>query len=131
MTTRKVLVVDDEPIMRELVRQVNNALGYETLQAADGLEGFHVYQNNLPDLVISDVYMPRSDGVQLLKNIRTIDPTARIILMTGHAHFRMTEEKPLHRPNGFLLKPFALAELMNMIQAILTNLKPEEKPEHV
>jgi YesN/AraC family two-component response regulator len=131
MPPPKVLIVDDEPIMRNLVRSVNDSLGFETIEATNGLDGLHAFQNGQPDLVISDVYMPKSDGVELLCNIRTVNPGAKVILMTGHPHFKLSVIEPSQRPDGFLVKPFSVSTLVDMMHEILANIKPEKNPEKV
>jgi CheY-like chemotaxis protein len=116
MQPKTILVVDDEPIMRDLIRRVNTAMGYETIEAEDGAIGLRLFEEKDPDLTITDIYMPNLNGIQLLRQIRRLDSKAKVILITGYAHFKQLAEDQNSRPDGFLTKPFPISDLMRVIQ---------------
>jgi CheY-like chemotaxis protein len=66
----RILVVDDEPSIRETARQILESQGYEVLTAADGLDGLHALNKSLPDLIVSDLNMPRMSGFEFLGIVR-------------------------------------------------------------
>jgi CheY-like chemotaxis protein len=79
----RILVVDDEPLIRETARMILEGEGYEVLTAADGLEGLHSLNKSLPDLVISDLNMPRMTGFEFLAVVRLRFPHIATIAMSG------------------------------------------------
>ena len=79
----RILVVDDEPLIRETARMILEAEGYEVLTAADGLEGLHSLSKSLPDLIISDLNMPRMTGFEFLAVVRQRFPHIATIAMSG------------------------------------------------
>ena len=78
-----ILVVDDEPSIRETARVILEGEGYEVLTAADGLEGLHSLGKSLPDLIISDLNMPRMTGFEFLAVVRLRFPHIATIAMSG------------------------------------------------
>jgi CheY-like chemotaxis protein len=76
-------VVDDEPSIRETARQILESGGYEVLTAADGLEGLHALSKSLPDLIISDLNMPRMSGFEFLAIVRERFPHIATIAVSG------------------------------------------------
>jgi len=116
---RKILVVDDESTIREqLVRYLNKS-GYEAIEAGDGQSALELFQVKLPDVVISDIMMPRMDGIALIEEIRSIKKNTIIILMTGFG----TEEillKALRKgANNFFKKPFRFEEVVDFINHVI------------
>ena len=79
----RILVVDDEPSIRETVGQILESEGYEVLTAADGLEGLHALSKSLPDLIISDLHMPRMSGFEFLAIVRERFPHIATMAISG------------------------------------------------
>lgn len=79
----RILVVDDEPAMRELAQRKLESKNYEVLTAADGLEGLHALGRSLPDLIVSDLNMPRMSGNEFLMVVRERFPHIATIAMSG------------------------------------------------
>ena len=79
---KRILVVDDEPAMREAVASFLETRGYQVETAADAPSGLSIVRRGV-DLVISDVRMPELDGIEFLQEIRPIQPNLPVILMTG------------------------------------------------
>ena len=92
-------------------------------------DGWALYQKVKPALTISDIYMPKMNGVQLLASIKKHDKTAKVILITGYARFRAMLETCPYQPDGFLQKPFDIEELGRMMQAFLSRTKSEQDPQ--
>jgi len=79
----RILVVDDEPSIRGAVREILESQGYEVLTAADGLDGLHALSKSLPDLIISDLNMPRMSGFEFLAIVRARFPHIATIAVSG------------------------------------------------
>src|SRR5450631_915505 len=79
----RILVVDDEPAIREVAQQILENGGYEVLTAADGLDGLHALTKSLPDLIISDLNMPRMSGFEFLAVVRERFPHVATIAVSA------------------------------------------------
>jgi len=80
----KILIIDDEGIVRDALTVFLSRAGHEVLTAADGAAGLERFQSAKPDLVLLDRDLPRLTGSQVLKKIKDIDPGARVIVLTGN-----------------------------------------------
>ncbi len=109
----RVLVVDDEPGVRRLTTRMLEGEGFLVSEAGDGLEALHIIRSSGSefDIVISDIVMPRLNGVDLLQNIVSVQPDLPVILMSGFGHARLTE-LGLAPPCGILMKPFPAEALI-------------------
>lgn len=117
---KKILIVDDEKNMCELLSMNLSTKGYATEKAYDGEEALKAIKKNRPDLIILDVKMPRMDGLQLLKKLKSSPSYARIpiIMLT-------VKKDPPHLNKGITLgaefyldKPFRFDNLMDFIELI-------------
>jgi CheY-like chemotaxis protein len=79
----RILVLDDEPLICETAREILESEGYEVLTAADGLEGLHALSKSLPDLIVSDLNMPRMSGFEFLAIVRKRFPHIPTICVSG------------------------------------------------
>jgi CheY-like chemotaxis protein len=95
----RVLVVDDEPSIREVARAILESQGYEVLTVADGLDGLNALSGSLPDVIISDLNMPRMSGIEFLAIVRKRFPRIATIAMSG-------EYLPSENPSGILADAF-------------------------
>jgi DNA-binding response OmpR family regulator len=118
MSNIRILVVDDDPITRELLRGVLERVGHDVREAADGRAGLRDLYAAPPDLVILDVEMPEMDGWTTLERIRDISEVP-VLMLTAH-------ETELERVRGlkggaddYVVKPFGHQELAARVQALL------------
>lgn len=112
---KKVLVVDDEKGMVEVLQQSLESYGYSSVSASDGEKGLETVISEEPDLIILDVMMPRIDGYTFVKKMRcnnSIRPIP-IIVLTGRD--RMKEVFEFEGVKDYMLKPFKVDELMAMV----------------
>lgn len=118
---KKILIVDDEEMVRNFVVSVLKRAGYEIITAVDGCEGLEKIEKEKPDLVISDHDMPRMDGLTMMYEILSKHPQTKILLMSGGAEgFALTLElEELLGPGHFIFKPFEPLELKKMVANIL------------
>lgn len=119
MDNKKILVVEDEPELRSFLALELETSGYEVFLAADGEEGFHLARQVRPDLIISDVLMPKMDGNQLLKKLRGTDFGRRIPFFILTARGKMRDYFESVEVDAFIEKPFEPEDLLMKIEIAL------------
>ena len=113
----RILIVDDEERFRNTMSKLLTVEGYEVSIAGTGQEALEMLRLNLHDLVILDVRMPEMNGVQVLSEIKKIDVSLEVIIMTGYASVDTAKEIMKLGAYDYLLKPYAIAELLEKIDA--------------
>lgn len=111
----KVLVVDDEPGMRETLVDILETVGYEVSAAGDGEQALDAVRENDVDVVVMDVQMPKRDGVSVLQQLRPPPPT--IIMMTAYAIEERLRSAVDANAFAILHKPFAVGRLLSLIES--------------
>ena len=111
MKQYKILVVDDEDNIRTLVQTMLNREGRNVVLAARGKEAIAMFQKERPDLTILDIDMPDIDGITVLRQIRTIDPQAKVMVFTGGDSPTVESQAKALGVTDFLRKGFALPSL--------------------
>jgi len=118
MYRQRILIVDDDPAITKFVRANLEAEDYQTLLAKDGFEALQVIEKELPDLVILDIIMPRTDGFEVCRQIREWSKVPIIILSArGDENDKVTCLEL--GADDYLTKPFGIRELMARIKATL------------
>jgi CheY-like chemotaxis protein len=115
--TKKILVVEDEPASLRILRYFLSHEGYETAEAKDGVEAMELLTQSRFDLVLSDVKMPRLDGVALARHLLSKTPITPIFLMSAYDCDNMDDILKLGIP--CLNKPVSLNQLLSRIQKVL------------
>ena len=123
---KTVLVVDDDPDIRELITWKLSQAGYTTLAAADGEAGLAAAvagdaEGRVPDLVVVDWMMPKMTGIEVCRALRDNPVTARIpiILLTARADEAEVERGFAAGVDDYIVKPFSPREMLGRIQAVL------------
>ena len=119
---KKILLVEDEPILRDSIHDTIVSCGFEVVVAENGDEALLLAKTFLPDLIISDILMPESDGYWLLDSVRN-DASLRaipFIFMTAKSERSDIRNGMNLGADDYIVKPFSSAELMNSIQARLS-----------
>lgn len=106
-TRTKLLIVDDEKIIRKLCRTVLERAGYEVIEASNGHKALALLRQNHIPVIISDINMPEMSGLELLKAIKSIAPNKEVIIMTGSASQDYEQEAMMYGAAGLLRKPFS------------------------
>jgi two-component system, chemotaxis family, chemotaxis protein CheY len=117
----RILAVDDSPSMRDMVRIALSGAGFQVTQAADGAEALEIARNDSFDLVLSDVNMPRMDGISLIRALRAehaYKHTPILMLTTESSAERKREGKDAGA-TGWIVKPFDPAQLVATMQRVL------------
>ena len=81
-----ILIIDDEPIIRKLLARMMELEGYEVFQAADRASGLKLLTAKTPQLVLCDVFLPDGNGVEMVKEIKELQPETEVILLTAHGN---------------------------------------------
>jgi DNA-binding response OmpR family regulator len=114
-----ILVVDDEESLRSLLVHVMENEGFRPFAATDGEQAIKLFREHSPVVVVSDIRMPRMDGLTMLTEIRKIDRTAAVILMTGQGNEEILLSALRGGATNFFKKPFNSRELMDEIHRIV------------
>ena len=122
----QVLVVDDEQRILNFLSSKLKASGYEVITASNGFEALEEVQAQEPDLVVLDILMPRKDGFETLKELRTFSPVPVIILSAKGTNADKVKGLSLGA-DDYLAKPFSPDELIARIEAVRRRLSPDEK----
>ena len=122
----RILVVDDEERIVNFLRSKLKASGYEVLTASNGLEGLEQAQAQEPDLIVLDLLMPKMDGLEMLKELRTFSAVPVIILTAKGADADRIKGFQLGA-DDYLPKPFNPDELVARVEAIRRRLAPGER----
>jgi two-component system response regulator (stage 0 sporulation protein F) len=123
---KKILVVDDTPVIRRLLCEVLISEGYETEEAVDGMEAIEKIKSSKYDLVFCDIHMPRKNGFDTFMAAREIDPDLNFI-MTDSFPDKLAEKTNKMGALCCLAKPFELEELRKTIQ-MAENIKKSKCP---
>ncbi|HEY5674810.1 MAG TPA: sigma-54 dependent transcriptional regulator [Malonomonas sp.] len=115
--TSKVLVIDDEAVIREGLRQTLVQEGYQVELAANGKIGLDKLQKEQFDIVISDLKMPAMHGIEVLKTIRILQPAVPVIIMTGYATIDSAVDAMKNGAFDYLTKPFLPEQIVEKVQA--------------
>lgn len=108
-----ILVVDDSNLSRKTSRRILEAAGHRVIDVADGLAALEQYTLDRPDVVLLDVTMADMDGLEVLRQLRTIDPKARVVMATADVQSSTRELAMAGGASGFVTKPLA----MELVQA--------------
>ena len=118
----RILVIEDDPVYRELMVQLLEAAKSEVFTAADGRAGVKQYQSLAPDLVITDLIMPVMDGIETIRLLLTLNPNIKIIAVSGGGSMQPGTLLRYAREFGALdglEKPFSASEFMTKVKALL------------
>jgi CheY-like chemotaxis protein len=110
----RILVVEDEPDLRFIVRRVLARAGHEVTEAGDGAAALTVVQQSSPDLVVTDIMMPVMDGVQLVRALRANPATAAIPILVVSGDWQLAGDV-----DAVLAKPYRAAELLEAAEGLL------------
>jgi CheY-like chemotaxis protein len=114
-----ILVIEDTPSIAEVARRILSEAGYEVRAGNTGVEALRLWQEGGVDLVLTDLHLPDTNGVAIAKELRSIDPAVKIIMMsgsTGDADLKDLQAVAGPVPIGVLQKPFARRQLLAAVE---------------
>src|SRR5688572_2924486 len=118
-----VLIVDDEPALRDVVEMRVESWGFRVCTAGDAAEAERVARERRPDIVVTDVLLPGRSGVELLKALRTLQPALPVILMTAHGSIDLAVEAIKAGAQDFLTKPVNYGQLKALLDVSRSSLR--------
>jgi two-component system chemotaxis response regulator CheY len=117
--SKSVLVVDDAAFMRMMIRDILAKEGYVIHEAVNGRDAIEKYSEIRPDLVTMDITMPEMSGLDALREIRTKDPSARVLIVSAMGQQRMIVEALESGAMDFLVKPFQPTKVLETVKKCL------------
>ncbi|MBI4774124.1 MAG: response regulator [Deltaproteobacteria bacterium] len=116
-----ILIVDDEPALRDIAARILIRNGYQVFQAESGEAALELYQESPRrfDLVVLDIGMPGMGGLRCLERLRQIDPNSRVIIASGYSKNGPVSKSAGSRAAGYVSKPFTKAELLRAVRQVL------------
>jgi two-component system, sensor histidine kinase and response regulator len=114
---KKILVVDDEPVIRDLCGKALK--GFRVLEAGGAEEALKIFESGGIDIIITDVMMPKTNGIALLRKLKSIDPTLVVIIMTGFAEKQVILDALKEDADDFITKPLNLLQLRTTVEKVL------------
>ena len=121
----RILIIDDEVLLRQALRSMLERAGHTVLDAADGREGMALWRRELTDLVLTDIFMPEMDGVEFIREMKKIAVKSKIIAMSGGGRKGLLGWKPaalLMGADRVLVKPFNQRTFLLTVQEVLGGL---------
>ena len=117
----KILIVDDASFMRSVLKDIikSNGLASEIFEAGDGIEGVKTFLKIKPDLVTMDVNMPNADGIQALRAILKIDPTAKVIMISSVEEKHIVQDAIKLGARDYVVKPFDRSNVPLVINKVI------------
>ncbi|MBW4545486.1 MAG: response regulator [Symplocastrum torsivum CPER-KK1] len=117
----KVLVIEDDELLRESILHILNTREFNAIGAGDGRCGLQLAKEFVPDLILCDVRMPEMNGYEVLRSLRQDPVTASLpfIFLTAESSEDVLRQGELLGANGYLTKPFATAELLEVLETHL------------
>jgi DNA-binding response OmpR family regulator len=118
----RILIIDDEELLRETIAQVLDDAGFDTREASDGEKGIAEFRKSRPDLVITDILMPTKEGIETIRELRRLSSGVKIIAMSGGGNVLKTSYLDVARQLGanvVLKKPFEMRALLDAVNTCL------------
>ncbi len=117
----KILIVEDEQILRDMLKEILTIQGYDVITAANGGEAILLIEEKgiVPDLFITDIVMPGMSGVELVERIKRRHPDLKVLFMSGYAEKIISNENSLIREMPFISKPFDLKDITSKVKKLL------------
>ena len=131
MNIRKVLVVDDEPLMRDFVGETLLRMGCEVKFAQEGLAAIRMLENENFDLVFSDMKLPKLSGLEVLKSAKEIHPETEVVIMTAYGTIETAIEAMKSGASDYLLKPFTPEQVELLVEKISSNASLKAENEYL
>jgi len=122
----RILVIDDDALLRRVIRVALEAAGYEVIEAGDGDAALHVYREQGADLLLVDLFIPEPDGLEVIRTVRAEVPDAKIIAMSGGGSLKLDllAAGEAFGASRTLWKPFVPDVLLSAVRDLLGARRP-------
>ncbi|AKP41583.1 TPA: response regulator [Clostridioides difficile] len=116
----KILIVDDAIFMRMIIKEALSKSGYNNLiEANDGEEACNIFKYEKPDLMLLDITMPKKDGLEVLREIKKLDSSAKVVMCSAIGQENMIVEAIKLGALDFIVKPFKTETLVKVVNNVL------------
>lgn len=115
----KILIVDDDEVILHLLSRALTGAGHQVFTTADGPQGVTIYKKEQPDLVLVDLGLPTMFGLDVLKEIRSFDKKANVIIITAYGSVRSAVAALRYGASDYIQKPVDMKVLLGKIEAAL------------
>lgn len=122
-----LLLIDDDPEMRSMIRRTLERSSFTVLEAEDGRAGLDLLGTKPVDLVLTDIIMPEMEGIELILRLRRDYPHLRVIAMSGGGRFAPNDYLQVAKVSGaarILAKPFTIEQLLTTVREVLATPPP-------
>ncbi|MDU5105264.1 MULTISPECIES: response regulator [unclassified Clostridium] len=117
---KRVLIVDDAAFMRMMIKDILQKNGFEVIgEASNGIEAINLYKKERPDVVTMDITMPDMDGIEAVKEIRSFDASAKIIMCSAMGQQSMVMDAIKSGAKDFIVKPFQADRVLEAIRKVV------------
>lgn len=119
-----ILIIDDDPQIRKLLRKIIEAAGYQALVASNGNEGLKIFKESRPDLLIIDIIMPEKEGLETIIELKRIDSAVKVIAISGGGKLKPNIYLPMAKKLGAaetISKPIDKTELLDKVKSVLSD----------
>lgn len=123
----KMLIIDDEPLMRITLQDSLVGEGYEVVAAETGRKGVDLLRKNQWDIIITDLKLPDLEGIEILKEAKSLNPSTEVILITAYGSIDSAVSAMKEGASDYLTKPFSMDELLLIIKRLLRMKQLEEE----
>ncbi|PWH17739.1 MAG: two-component system response regulator [Anaerolineae bacterium] len=115
----KILVVDDAEFLRVRISKMLSSEGHEIIEAENGLKAVETYKSARPDLVLMDITMPEMDGLTALREIRSFDSSAKVVMLTALGQESVVLEAIKAGARDFVVKPFEKERVLSAVAKLV------------
>ena len=116
----RVLIVDDAAFMRMMIKDILQKNGFEVIgEASNGIEAVDLYKKEKPDVVTMDITMPDMDGIEAVKEIKSFDPAAKVIMCSAMGQQSMVMDAIKSGAKDFIVKPFQADRVLEAIRKVV------------
>lgn len=121
--SHKIMIIDDEASICELLTKLYKEAGYETAFSTDPLQAIEMIKNSRPDCVVMDIKMPKMDGIELLSQLKMIDKGLGVIMMTAYGDLETAMESMKLGAYDYVTKPFDLDFIKTLTAKCIEDIK--------
>jgi len=125
-TKVNIIVDDDENVIRTLFKDTLESLGHRVITAKTSDEGLELVKQDDFDLVFLDIKLPGIDGAELFKQIKAIDPSIRVTIITGYPESEIMARALVYGPFGVMNKPFSESDIISAVNAFIRSTTAEQ-----
>ena len=120
LSTQRILLAEDDDSMRGFLARALVKAGYDVIAFANGAEAYDRLKEEAFSLLLTDIFMPRMDGIELARRASELDPELKIMFITGFAAVTLNSDKPAPKDARVLSKPFHLKDLVAEVDKLLS-----------